>query len=82
MAGADKRQSEQSGGDAARVSQLEALVSTLQAQVDDFARDSRETEARVTKGAGLVKQTLLDDAEAKIAQLEKSASSPPLRECS
>lgn len=76
--GTNKEQSEHAGGDAARVGQLEALVSTLQAQVDDFARDSRETEARVTKGAGLVKQTLLDEAEAKIAELEKSTFSSRL----
>jgi mitotic spindle assembly checkpoint protein MAD1 len=60
------------GNQAARVAQLEKLVESYRSELEAISRDSRDLEERLTQGAGLVKQSALDEAQAKIAQLEKS----------
>lgn len=58
----------------ARIHQLEALVETLEHNLEGMSRDSREMEERITQGAGLVKQTELDTAQARIAELQAGKS--------
>jgi len=57
-----------------RVKQLEKLVETYKAELDSMSRDSRDLEDRLTEGKGLVKQSLLDESQAKIGQLESGES--------
>lgn len=58
-----------------RVKQLEKLVETYKAEIDSMSRDSRDLEDRLTEGKGLVKQSLLDESQTKISQLESGESS-------
>ena len=60
-----------SGDQATRVTQLETLVETYRTELEGISRDSRDVEARLTHGAGLVKQSALDAAQAAVAQLER-----------
>lgn len=58
-------------GDAAkRVADLQKLVDTYRTELEGISRDSRALEEQLTQGAGLVKQSLLDEATARISQLE------------
>lgn len=58
------------GDQSARVKQLEQLVESLKSGIDSISRDSREVEERLTRGAGLVKQSSLDEATEKMSRLE------------
>ena len=62
------------GDQVARISQLEGLMDTYKAELEAISRDSRDVEAALTHGAGLVKQSALEEAERRIAQLEHSES--------
>jgi mitotic spindle assembly checkpoint protein MAD1 len=55
---------------AARVRQLEDLVETYKSELENIARDSRDAEERVARGAGMVKASVLEEAEAVIKRLE------------
>jgi len=57
--------SDQSG----RVRQLENLLDGYKAQLEAIAHDSRDLEDRLTQGAGLVKQSALDEALERTSQL-------------
>lgn len=59
------------GDQAARISQLEGLVETYKADLEVISRDSRDVEAALTQGAGLVKQSTLEEAERRTSQLER-----------
>ena len=59
---------------ASRVSELEALVDLYKTELAGMSRDSREVEERLAEGAGLVKQSALQTAEAKVGQLERGKS--------
>ncbi len=59
------------GDHAARISQLEGLVDTYKAELESISRDSKDVEAALTQGAGLVKQSTLEEAERRTAQLER-----------
>lgn len=61
-----------------RIKQLEKLVETYKAELDSMSRDSRDLEDRLTEGKGLVKQSLLEESQAKISQLESGECSNPL----
>ena len=63
-----------SADQSAQVAQLQRLVKTYRAELDAMARDSRETEAALTAGAGLVKISELESAQERIAALEASIS--------
>ena len=53
-----------------RIRQLEGLLKTYKSELDAISRDSRDVEARLTQGAGLVKQTDLEEAQASVSQLQ------------
>ena len=57
--------SDQSG----RVKQLEGLLEGYKIQLEAIAHDSRDLEDRLTQGAGLVKQSTLDEATENISRL-------------
>lgn len=64
-----------SGGDqSARVKELESLIDTYKAELEAISRDSQEVEERITQGAGLVKQSELESAQSRIAQLQTGQS--------
>lgn len=54
----------------ARITQLESVLETYKSELEGIQRDSRDVEDRLTEGAGLVKRNLLDDAQARINQLD------------
>jgi multidrug resistance efflux pump len=60
------------GDQSARVKQLEGLV----AELEEIQRDSREVEDRLTKKAGLVPQSALDEAQGEISKLKAGEWSP------
>ncbi|ORY21331.1 spindle assembly checkpoint component Mad1 [Naematelia encephala] len=60
---------------AGRIAHLETLVETFRREVEGMQRDSREVEDRITQGAGLVKASLLSEAEERIGQLEREIQS-------
>lgn len=64
--------SDQSG----RVKQLEVLLEGYKSQLEAIAHDSRDLEDRLTQGAGLVKQSTLDEAQEKISQLTTGRYTP------
>lgn len=57
------------GDPSARVDQLEKQIELYKAELDAVARDSRDLEDKLTQGAGLVKQTMLDKALARVEAL-------------
>lgn len=57
------------GDQSGRVRQLEQLVDQYRSELDSVSRDSRDVEDRLTSGAGLVKQSALDEAIEKISRL-------------
>ncbi|RXK40891.1 hypothetical protein M231_01739 [Tremella mesenterica] len=63
------------GDQTAKVKQLEQLVEMYKAELESISRDSREVEERLAQGAGLVKQSALQAAEARVEQLEKDIES-------
>ncbi|KAK4688858.1 hypothetical protein P7C73_g1261, partial [Tremellales sp. Uapishka_1] len=71
----DGASSASTGDQSTKISKLETLVETYKSELESISRDSREVEERLTHGAGLVKQSALMAAEAKIAQLEKDIES-------
>ena len=54
-----------------RIRQLENLVETYKNELEGISRDSRDLEDKLTHGAGLVKQSALEEAQERIAQLER-----------
>ncbi|GFZ47899.1 hypothetical protein JCM24511_05646 [Saitozyma sp. JCM 24511] len=64
------------GDQSARVKQLEGLVETYRAELGEIQRDSREVEDRLTKKAGLVPQSALDEAQGEISKLKAGEWSP------
>lgn len=60
--------------DAARATRAEKLAEMYRAELDGMKRDSQEMEERITQGAGLVKQTLLDEANAQVESLKAGKS--------
>jgi multidrug resistance efflux pump len=64
------------GDQSARVKQLEGLVETYRAELEEIQRDSREVEERLTKQAGLVPQSALDEAQGEISKLKAGEWSP------
>jgi mitotic spindle assembly checkpoint protein MAD1 len=60
------------------VNYLEKQVKLYKAELEAVARDSRELEDRLTQGAGLVKQTMLDEAQTKADTLQAGTSTLPL----
>jgi hypothetical protein len=58
------------GDQSARVRQLETLVQSLKVELEGMSRDSRDAEERIAKGMGLVKQSELDSAVSRIAQMQ------------
>lgn len=63
------------GDQAAKIHQLEALLGTYKEELEALSRDSRDVEAALTQGAGLVKQSALEEADGRIQQLERGGSS-------
>jgi mitotic spindle assembly checkpoint protein MAD1 len=64
------------GDQSARVKQLEGLVETYRAELEEIQRDSREVEERLAKQAGLVPQSALDEAQGEISKLKAGEWSP------
>ncbi|ORX34031.1 mitotic checkpoint protein-domain-containing protein [Kockovaella imperatae] len=64
-----------SGDQSQKIRQLEELLKTYKTELDGMSRDSRDVEARLTQGAGLVKQTDLEESQARAERLEDELSS-------
>ena len=62
------------GDQSAKIRQLEQLIQTYKDELEGISRDSREVEAKLTQGAGLVKQSELDEALAKAESLSSGVS--------
>lgn len=65
------------GDPSARVDQLERQIQLYKNELEAVARDSRDLEDRLTQGAGLVKQTMLDEAVERADTLQAGMSSFP-----
>lgn len=63
-----------SGDSAARVTQLESLLESYKSQLEGLARDTRDVEDRVSRGAGLVKLSELEEAREAISKHEAAAT--------
>ncbi|WOO77161.1 Spindle assembly checkpoint component mad1 [Vanrija pseudolonga] len=63
-----------SGDSAARVTQLESLLESYKSQLEGLARDTRDVEDRVSRGAGLVKLSELEEAREAISRHEAAAT--------
>ena len=63
-----------SSDQSARVRQLESLLQTYKSEVEGISRDSKDVEARLTQGAGLVKQTDLEESQAEVERLRDGKS--------
>lgn len=64
-----------SGDQTAQIRRLQNLVDEYKTELDRTARDSRDLESNLAEGAGLVKATLLSDAQARLASLEDTITS-------
>lgn len=59
-----------SSSSAEKVRSLEAAVEEYKTALDALQTEARDVEARIALGAGLVKASELEDAQARVAQLE------------
>lgn len=57
-------------GSADKLRTLEACVEEYKAQLDSLQAEARNVETRIALGAGLVKASELDDARARVSELE------------
>jgi mitotic spindle assembly checkpoint protein MAD1 len=64
-----------SSDQSARIRQLEHLVKEYKAELESHSRDSRHIEEKIAKGQGLVKQSVLDDAQSQIQSLQSQITS-------
>jgi len=64
-----------SSDQSARVRQLEHLVKEYKTELESNARDSRDIEEKIAKGQGLVKQSVLDEAQSQIHSLQSKITS-------
>lgn len=63
-----------SGDQGQKVNQLEALVRIYKNELESLSRDSRDVEEKIAQGAGLVKQSALEEAQSRVSQLEAGES--------
>jgi mitotic spindle assembly checkpoint protein MAD1 len=64
-----------SSDQSARIRQLEHLVKEYKAELESHSRDSRDIEEKIAKGQGLVKQSVLDEAQSQIQSLQSQITS-------
>jgi len=64
-----------SSDQSARIRQLEHLLKDYKTELESHSRDSRDLEEKIAKGQGLVKQSLLDEAETTISSLQSQITS-------
>jgi mitotic spindle assembly checkpoint protein MAD1 len=64
-----------SSDQSARIRQLEHLVKEYKAELESHSRDSRDIEEKIAKGQGLVKQSVLDEAQSQITSLQSQITS-------
>lgn len=59
----------------AQIRRLHSLVEEYKSELERVARDSRDLESTLAEGAGLVKASVLSDAQARVASLENDITS-------